>query len=223
MLEDSLLRLQERVNKASISCGRKTEDIRIVAVSKTVSKDKIMEAFSLDLRDFGENRLQDALPKIEAMKEHDVNWHFIGSIQSRKIITILKNFEYIHSVDSLKLVKAIEEFLGESRDLNPFFFIQLNISQEETKHGFTTVEFMKSIDEILSMKRFKVNGLMTIAPYTYDEKILRKCFRELRFLAGKLEQYGLRNLKLSMGMSNDFEIAIQEGADFLRIGTALFA
>lgn len=223
MLKESLLKLQERVYKSSVSCGRKPEDIRIVAVSKTVNHDKIKEAFELDIRDFGENRLQDAIPKINAVKDYDINWHFIGNMQSRKTRTILNSFGYLHSIDSLKLIKAIDEYLSVNTDLNPFSFIQLNISREETKHGFTSNELIENLDTILSMKRFKIKGLMTIAPYTDDDKIIRYCFRELKVLTVKLEYYGLRDLKLSMGMSNDFEIAIQEGADFLRIGTALFA
>ncbi|MBI2812493.1 MAG: YggS family pyridoxal phosphate-dependent enzyme [Candidatus Melainabacteria bacterium] len=184
--------------------------VQLIAVSKYATIEQMHEAYALGIRHFGESRLQTALPKISQMPK-DVIWHFIGALQSNKINKIVEHFDYLHSVDSLAIAQAIAKC-----SKRPKLFLQVNTSGEATKQGFTEEELLSQYTEILKLN-LPIVGLMTMAPLTSDEQVVRSCFARLRVLRDEL------NLPhLSMGMSQDFPIAIEEGATFVRIGSLLF-
>jgi pyridoxal phosphate enzyme (YggS family) len=184
--------------------------VQLIAVTKYATLEQMHEVYKLGICHFGESRLQTALPKISQMPT-DVVWHFIGALQSNKINKIVEHFDYIHSVGSVAIAQAIAKCTKR-----PKLFLQVNTSGEATKHGFTEEELLRSFDEILKLN-LPVIGLMTMAPLTPDEQVVRRCFARLRALR---DQLGLQHL--SMGMSQDFTLAIEEGATFVRIGSLLF-
>jgi hypothetical protein len=179
----------------------------LVVVTKNHSIDEIMQVYNEGCRDFGENRLQEALPKIEALPK-DIRWHFIGSLQRNKVNKVVENFSFIHSIDSLPLAEKIAA-TGKKIPC----FLEVNTSGETSKHGFTIEE----CEKLPKMEGIEIVGLMTMAPLTDDKRVIRSCFSKLRLLKEKL---GLKFL--SMGMSHDWRIALEEGATHLRIGSAIF-
>lgn len=202
-----------------------TNTVRLIAVTKYVDTDAIIEAYESGIRDFGENKIQDALKKRIQLPEKikkDSTWHFIGHLQTNKAKNAVGNFEYIHSVDSLKIASLISEE-ASIQNIIQKVLIQVNISDEETKYGFEINSIKEVFPEILNLKSLIIVGLMTMAPYTADEKILRQNFKRLRELRDILQEKNNTALpELSMGMSNDFKIAIQEGATMIRLGRILF-
>ena len=212
-MRENFNRLIERVEKAAILSGRILKDIQIIAVTKNASIQQMEEAYDLSLRLFGENRLQKALLKMPLFPK-DVKWHFIGPIQSNKAIEIARYFSVIHSVSSLKLAQIFSsEGLKQQKKISCFF--QVNCSGEAQKQGFTLEEFLLLEKELLALKGLEVQGLMTMAPRTLDQDKIRQCFRSLK----NISRYPF----LSMGMSEDFELAIEEGATHIRMGSALFS
>ena len=202
--------LQE-VAKIAQKAGRDPADIAVVAVSKEVPLSKLHDAYSAGCRYFAENRLKEALEKQQNMPR-DVIWHWIGPLQSNKVKQVVSHFNWIHSVDSLEIAEKIAK---EGRGVN--VLLQVNTSGEVSKQGFSPEELRKVFDKIYNLPNIQIEGLMTMAPFTDDEGVLRKCFSDLRKLK---EEFKLKHL--SMGMSNDYPIAIQEGATLLRIGSKLF-
>lgn len=199
----------ENVQRLAEKAGRDPHDIRLVVVTKGRTVEEIQQAYNQGCRDFGENRVQEALPKI-ALLPSDINWHFIGTLQKNKVSKVIDKFSLIHSIDSIALVHEIST--------TPLL-LQVNTSGELTKHGLSCDEWLKQFPDQPNVK-----GLMTIAPLTQDKTILRSTFRALRHLRDELvERSGHPLPHLSMGMSNDYPIAIEEGATLLRIGTAIFA
>lgn len=202
-----------------------TEKVRIIAVTKYVSVDEIIELYEAGIRDIGENKVQDALnKKLELPEgiEKDINWHFIGHLQTNKVKKVVGQFNYIHSIDSEKLAKAVSES-AKSQNIKQNILIQVDIAEEETKYGFDVNTVKEVFPEILKLDAISVVGLMTLAPYTIDEKILHTVFGNLRKLRDYLEEkYNCKLPELSMGMSNDYKIAAQEGATMLRLGQVLF-
>ena len=202
-----------------------TSGARIIAVTKYVTTDKVIEAYAAGVRDFGENKVQDAESKRAGLsKEIEKNsiWHFLGHLQTNKVKKVVGIFDYIHSVDSLKLAKAISE-CAASQNLIQKVFIQVNIAKEESKFGFSPEEVEESFSEISKLDSINVVGLMTMAPFTSDIEEQRLVFRRLRELRNRLqEKYKAQLDELSMGMSNDYKIAVEEGATMVRIGQALF-
>jgi len=200
-----------------------TEKVRIIAVTKYVSVNEILELYKAGIRNIGENKIQDAENKKEILPENiekDIIWHFIGHLQTNKVKKVVGNFEYIHSVDSEKLVKAVSES-AKVKNITQNILIQVNI--EETKYGFDVNAVKEVFSEILKFDAVNVVGLMTMAPYTLDEKLLHTVFRTLRELRDYLEEkYNCKLPELSMGMSNDYQIAAEEGATMIRLGRVLF-
>lgn len=182
----------------------------LVAVSKNQPPEKILEVYNAGCRDFGENRVQEALLKMEEMPK-DIRWHLIGTLQKNKVKKIAGKFELIHSVDSIELAKEIEKYCPGQHVL-----LQVNTSGEESKQGFSVEELMAAW-QLLSGLTIKIDGLMTMAPLTEDLRVIEDCFGELQRLGREL---GLP--QLSMGMSHDYKIAIAKGATMVRIGSALF-
>jgi pyridoxal phosphate enzyme (YggS family) len=208
-------RLQERIEKAKArSFERK---ITLIGVTKHASFEQMMEAHFLQIKDFGENRYQKALGKIPLFPK-DIRWHFIGPIQSNKAVEIASTFSVVHSVSSLKLAKIFSLTALQKKQKIPVFF-QIDHSQSGIRNGFKPEEFISMQEDLLSLEGLQIEGLMTMAPFTQDVKEIRSVFRALALLQRKFPG---RYPSLSMGMTNDFEIAIEEGATHLRIGSALF-
>ncbi|RST75414.1 YggS family pyridoxal phosphate-dependent enzyme [Siminovitchia acidinfaciens] len=211
--------IQEKVAEACERSNRNPEDVHIVAVTKYVSVERAAEALEAGIHNLGENRDDGLLAKWEVLEDKPT-WHFIGTLQSRKVRAIVDKVEYIHSLDRMSLASEI----NKRADKPVKCFVQVNVSGEESKHGLepeNTIEFIKQLEPY---ENVQVVGLMTMAPYIDDQEALRTYFRRLRNLKEEIEALGLKNApchELSMGMSNDYQIAIEEGATYIRIGSAL--
>ncbi len=218
-VKENLAFIQDQIAEACERSSRNQEDIRIVAVTKYVPVERAAEALEAGIQNLGENRDEGLLSKWEVLKDRPL-WHFIGSLQSRKVRNIIDKVEYIHSLDRLSLAKEINKRASKKIKC----FIQINVSGEESKHGLQPEDTVGFIQQLEAYENIEVVGLMTMAPHTDDEEVLRTCFRHLRSLKEEVEGLGLKHApchELSMGMSNDFKIAIEEGATFIRIGSAL--
>jgi len=212
--------LKQEIKDYAIKVDRDPDTITLVAVSKSHPIETIEQAYEAGCRDFGENIVQEAMPKISLMPE-DVRWHMIGTLQRKKVSGIIGKFVMIHSVDSLRLAEAISRH-GEGH--NSKILLQVNTSGEATKHGFTPPEIKGAFGTLKSLPNLNIQGLMTMAPYTEDEDVIRNAFKKLRLLKEELEEEEDHPLPfLSMGMSNDWKIAVEEGATHLRIGSEIFA
>ena len=222
MIADNIKLVRKKINDKCAEIGRNSNEIKLIAVSKNFSTDDINRAFDAGLRDFGENKAQELNSKFDVLG-NKVIWHFIGHLQSNKVKFAVRSAEYIHSVDSLSLAKEINK---KSEQINKIqkILLQVKTSEEETKSGIESEdELLSLIDDCNKLKNIELTGLMTIAPYSDNEEEIRKSFRYLCKLRDDLNKRGFKNLKeLSMGMTSDFEIAIEEGATMLRIGSAIF-
>ena len=217
-VSSQLAEIRDRVSAACRRAGRAEDSVQLVAVSKTFPASSIAEAFELSQRIFGESRLQEAEPKIAELPS-DVEWHFIGGIQRNKVRKILPLFSIVHAVDSLKLVKYMDR-IAKELGLIPKIFLQVNQAAEESKGGFSEDELKACLPEILELKNVEVKGLMTIPP---DDGEPRRWFRALRDFRDEMETLHSTNLpSLSMGMSGNFEVAIEEGATHVRVGSSIF-
>jgi len=204
--------------------GRPLKDIRLVAVSKTVSVEKIIEAREAGAELFGENRVQEALEKIERLGHKGQRWHFIGHLQKNKVKQILGRFDLIHSVDSAVLAQVINEKSLTQNLITPIL-IQVNVSGEASKFGMAPNELESALREASKLSAVRVEGLMTIPPYAQDPEKSRNVFARLRELRDQMAGLGIDGIclkELSMGMSNDFAVAVEEGATLVRVGSAVF-
>jgi pyridoxal phosphate enzyme (YggS family) len=195
--------------------GRDPNDVQIVAVTKGVAWKDVLPLYQLGHRDFGENRVADALAK-QAEAPPDCRWHFIGTLQMNKVRKVGGKFTLIHSVDSVALAQKLSEVSVEMGVVTSIL-LQVNISGETTKHGLSAEQWKAAFDEVLALPGLQIKGLMTMAPAEGDEQVVRNCFKGLRLLRDEL-----RLDQLSMGMSGDFRLAIEEGATMIRVGSALF-
>lgn len=223
-IKSALTSVQERIRQAAVDCGRDREAVRLVAVSKTVSKDRVLEGIQAGITILGENYVQEAQEKIEALKSVDVSWHFIGHLQSNKARHAVGLFDLIHSVDSLKLARALDK-RAEGIHKVQRILIQVNISGEETKSGVDPSGVISLIREMAVLEHISIHGLMTMPPYFNAPERVRPYFKALRELQDRIREEGISSVEmreLSMGMSGDFETAIQEGATLVRVGTSIF-
>lgn len=221
MIAQNLTQLKEKIKNSCKKAGRNPEEIKLIAVSKYFGMDSILEAKNLGLSDFGENHPQELSLKFEKLG-NSVTWHLIGTLQKNKVKYAVKAAEYIHSVDSIELVDEINN-RAEKLDKVQKILIEVKTSGEETKSGLETeIEILELVKKCSELKNINLTGLMTIAPLTDDEKIIRKSFKDLRNLKDKINNKGYNLTELSMGMTSDFEIAIEEGTTMLRIGSAIF-
>ena len=214
-IEHNVQELQRRIAGACERVGRSPDEVTLVVVTKTIEVPAIEAAFHAGIRNFGENRVQEARPKIEqlaSLRAH-LTWHMVGHLQTNKAKTAVDFFDIIHSVDSLRLAEALSR---RSQKRLPVL-IEVNVAAEATKSGFTLPEVDEAVKRIVRLPNLEIEGLMTIAPWVSDAEEVRPVFRRLRQLGDAL---GLRHL--SMGMTDDFEVAIEEGATLVRIGRAIF-
>lgn len=221
MIRENLHIVEERIMEACLRAGRKSTDISLVAVSKTQPIDAIEEALKAGLTHFGENKAQELRDKNSIIKAN-LHWHFIGHLQTNKVKYIIDSAEYIHSVDSFRLAEEINKKAANIGKVQKILF-EIKTSSEESKFGIQNdFDFFELIEKVNSLENLKAVGLMTMAPYTDDESVIRECFKKLRLLINNARKKGYDLTELSMGMTNDYEIAIEEGATMIRIGTALF-
>lgn len=221
MVRENLHKLEARIESACLKANRQRNDVKLIAVSKTYPIEVIKEVYNLGQKDFGENRAQELRDKSEMLKEA-VLWHFIGHLQTNKVKYVIKSAEFIHSVESFRLADEIN-LQAEKIKKKQQILLEVNTSNEDSKYGLRNEdEVFRLAEHCNSLENIKLCGLMTMAPFTEDEKIIRKTFSDLRELKDKLNKSGFDLKELSMGMTNDFEIAIEEGATMIRIGTAIF-
>ena len=219
-IRENLLRVTERIEKAAQNSGRNLKDIRLVAVSKTVETDRVREAIEAGVTILGENYVQEAQKKIEEIGK-SVSWHFIGHLQSNKAKVVVRLFDVIHSMDSVALAEELNRRAQQANQKIPVM-IEVNLSGETTKFGTEEEKVTTLAQGVLKLDHLSLEGLMTMPPYFDDPEMSRPYFVQLRELKERLVKGGIPLKGLSMGMSNDFEIAIQEGATYVRVGTAIF-
>ncbi|MEA1946083.1 MAG: YggS family pyridoxal phosphate-dependent enzyme [Thermodesulfobacteriota bacterium] len=219
-----LQNVKNRIKTAARACGRDPETVRLVVVSKTVPTNRVRQAIQAGATILGENYVQEARTKFNDLATYPVSWHFIGHLQSNKAKYAVRLFDLIHSVDTLKLARELDK---QSHKINKTqkVLIQVNISEEASKSGVNVRDTHNLLKDISLLENLSVTGLMTMPPYFNAPEKVRPYFAALRGLRDRLEQQGLLNIslsELSMGMTGDFEVAIQEGATLVRIGTAIF-
>ena len=221
MIDENFKIIEEKINETCIKTNRKIDDITLVAVSKNNNISSISEAYSAGILNFGENKAQELRDKSKLVKEN-VIWHFIGHLQTNKVKYIIDTAEYIHSVDSVKLTEEINK-RATGIDKIQKILIEINTSGENSKYGIKNLDEVNKItDHCSELSNIELVGLMTMAPFTENENIIRESFIRLREYKEELNKQGLQLTELSMGMTNDYQIAIEEGATMLRIGTAIF-
>jgi hypothetical protein len=216
--------IRQRLGEAALRAGRAPDDVRLLAVSKTFSLEHIQAAAAAGQRDFGENRVQEALQKIEGSADSTIRWHLIGTLQSNKARKAASTFSAIHSVDSLRLLNLIDSAATDV-GTTPDVLVQVDLAGEATKHGASPGDAREIVRAGGRCQSARVVGLMTIPPLFDDPERVRPYFAELRDLRATLLNEGVEPKflrELSMGMSHDFEIAVQEGATIVRLGTAIF-
>ena len=221
MISANLQNVRQRIERKCQKVSRDSSKITLIAVSKNFGIDEINAVISEGVKDFGENRAQE-LDKKFMLLGNKINWHFIGNLQRNKVRFVVNSAEYIHSVDSFLLASEINKYAAKINKIQKIL-LQVKTSSEDSKSGIT--DFSELRDLAFYCKEFanvKLVGLMTIAPYSDDESLIRKSFSSLQVMKEKLNSEGLNLTELSMGMSSDFEIAIEEGSTMLRIGSAIF-
>ena len=216
--------VRARIQRAAQDAGRGAQAVRLLAVSKTFDLDHVRAAAAAGQEDFGENRVQEALQKIDRSADLKIRWHLIGTLQSNKVRKAVPRFSAIHSVDSLRLLEAIDAAATDAGTA-PELLVQVDLAGETTKHGAPPAEAMDIVRAAAGCRSARCVGLMTIPPFFEDPEDARPYFAQLRDLRATLLKEGLDEAllrELSMGMSHDFEIAVQEGATIVRLGTAIF-
>ena len=239
----NLKRVHERMAEAALRAGRDPAEVTLVAVTKTRPADEVVAAYQAGVRDVGENRVEEATPKIPAVRAAlpgpQPAWHMVGHVQSRKASDVVAHFDYVHSVDRLKIARRLAGFAHEAGRVMPVL-LECNVSGEEAKYGFDLqgwerdearqAAFFAALEEILALPGLSIQGLMTMAPLVTDPETVRPVFASLRALLDALrERFPSQELApghewrhLSMGMTDDFEVAIEEGATMVRVGRAIF-
>ena len=223
-IEPNIRRIEERLARAALQCGRRPGDVRLVAVAKTRPADMVRAAFQAGVECIGENYIQEARDKFKALSDLAIQWHFIGHLQSNKARYAVRLFDTIHSVDSLRLAAELDAQAGKIAKIQKVL-IQVNLAAEPTKSGITPDEAPVLAAAIGGFKNLHLAGLMTIPPFFDDPGHARPYFAQLRRLRDRIQAQagaGMDLRELSMGMTGDFEAAVEEGATLVRIGTAVF-
>jgi pyridoxal phosphate enzyme (YggS family) len=220
-IRDNIREVQERIDRALRRCGRDGEEITIVAVTKNIAIDRIEEAIRAGLTVFGENRVQEAREKVGHFSGREITWHMIGHLQRNKAKIALSLFSLIHSLHSIPLAREISKRATRPVDV----LLQVNTSGEGSKHGIRPMEMDQFLEQAEELPNIRIRGLMTIAPFTDDTVRIRRAFRTLFHLYEKARAMQMNRTEmcfLSMGMTGDYEVAVEEGSNMIRIGTALF-
>ena len=223
MLRENFRQVEENIRRACGRAGRDPGDVTLIAVSKTKPVELLREAYDLGTRVFGENKVQEIVEKYEALPK-DIHWHMIGHLQRNKVKYIIDKVDLIHSVDSVRLAETIEKEAAK-HDLTANILLEVNVAEEESKFGLKVDEVEQVVDEIAKFSHIKVCGLMTIPPFVENPEENRPYFRRLRNLSVDIGGKNVDNVTmsiLSMGMTNDYEVAVEEGATMVRVGTGLF-
>ena len=223
MLKERLEEVEEKIQEACRRAGRDRSEVTLIAVSKTKPAEILKEAYDLGVRVFGENKVQELTEKFEVLPK-DIRWHMIGHLQTNKVKYIADKVELIHSVDSLRLVETIEkEAAKRGRVID--ILVEVNVAEEESKFGLKKEEVVPFIEKVAGFSHINVRGLMTIAPFVENPEKNRPVFADLRKLSVDITAKNIDNVNvsiLSMGMTNDYEVAIEEGATMVRVGTGIF-
>lgn len=223
MLQEQLKNVESKISAACERAGRNPKEVTLIAVSKTKPVEVLQEAYDLGVRVFGENKPQELAAKYEELPK-DIHWHMIGHLQTNKVKYIIDKVDCIHSVDSLKLAETIEKEAAK-RDLIMDVLIEVNVAEEESKFGLKVDEVVPFIEKIATFPHIRICGLMTIAPFVENSEENREIFADLRKLSVDITAKNIDNVNvsiLSMGMTNDYEVAIEEGATMVRVGTGIF-
>lgn len=223
MLKEQLEQVNSNIQVACDKAKRNREDVTLIAVSKTKPIEMLQEAYDLGVRVFGENKVQELVDKYEVLPK-DIEWHMIGHLQTNKVKYIVDKVKLIHSVDSIKLAETIEKEAAK-KDCIANILIEVNVAEEDTKFGLKVEEVIPFIEKISTFPHIRVKGLMTIAPFVENAEENRVIFDNLRKLSVDIETKNIDNTNmsvLSMGMTNDYEVAVEEGATMVRVGTGIF-
>jgi PLP dependent protein len=220
-IAENLERVREQIARAAAKSGRSPDDVELVAITKTHSAEKVRKAIEAGQTLFGENRVQEARAKIPELPSN-IRWHFVGHLQKNKIRHALPLFELIHSVDSLVLAEDVDR-IAQEEALHPRVLLEVNVAGEGSKFGFAPENLRAQMEALLALPRLSILGLMTIPPLAKEAEASRKYFVRLRELRDHLQtEFRVDLVQLSMGMTQDFAIAVEEGATFVRVGTAIF-
>ena len=223
-IANNLAEARQRIRNAALAAGRRPEEVRLLAISKTFSLEHIRAAVAAGQEDFGENRVQEALQKIAGSADLKIRWHLVGTLQSNKVRKVVPHFSAIHSVDSLRLLESIDRAAAEA-GATPDVLVQVDLAGEATKHGAPPAEAKEIVRAAAHCHAARAVGLMTVPPFFDDPEDVRPYFAQLRDLRSMWLKEGLDSTmlrELSMGMSHDFDVAVQEGATIVRLGTAIF-
>jgi pyridoxal phosphate enzyme (YggS family) len=218
LFRDNLAEVKKKIERAALKSGRNPDDIKLVAVSKTHPSDVLREAVKAGANVFGENKVQEAEGKIEEIGRKSLEWHLIGHLQSNKARKAVKLFDVIHTLDSVELAERLERICFEENRESLSVLIEVDLAGEWSKSGISENDLPKLVDFLQTCERLKFDGLMVIPPFFEDTEKVRPYFRRLREIRDRILPDG----ELSMGMSHDFEISIEEGATIVRVGTAIF-
>ena len=223
MITENLEQVQRNINEACKLAGRDPKEVTLIAVSKTKPVSMLMDAYRCGQRIFGENKVQEIMDKYEQMPD-DVQWHMIGHLQRNKVKYIVDKVAMIHSVDSFRLAETIEQEAAKKNVIVPVL-VEVNVAQEESKYGFSPEEVIPFLEKVSVFSHIQVKGLMTIAPFVENPEENRGVFHKLRKLSVDIREKNINNITmsvLSMGMTGDYQVAIQEGATMVRVGTGIF-
>lgn len=223
MLKENIEAVRKNIEKACEKSGRDPKDVLLLPVSKTKPVEMIQELYDLGIRSFGENYVQELCDKVDKLSD-DINWHMIGHLQRNKVKYIVGKVAMIHSVDSIRLAEAISKE-GVKKDVTVDILIEVNVGMEENKFGITVESAYEDIKEMAKLPNIAIKGLMTSAPFVENSEDNRKYFRQLKQLSVDIQSKNIDNVDmgiLSMGMTNDYIVAIEEGATIVRVGTAIF-
>lgn len=223
MVAENLAQVQKNINESCNKINRDPNEVTLIAVSKTKPVEMLKEAYDAGARVFGENKVQEIVDKYDQMPS-DVKWHMIGHLQRNKVKYIIDKVALIHSVDSIRLAETIEKEAAKN-NITANILIEVNVAKEESKFGLMPEELDEFIDKIKDFKHIQVKGLMTIAPFVENPETNREIFRSLRKLSVDISNKNVDNVNvsiLSMGMTNDYTVAVEEGATMVRVGTGIF-
>ena len=223
MLKENLTKVEENIQKACDKAGRKRSEVTLIAVSKTKPDEMLQEIYDEGIREFGENKVQEMCEKMELMPQ-DIKWNMIGHLQTNKVKYIIGKTSLIHSVDSLKLAEEIQK-QAVKHDVTADILVEVNIANEESKFGISKDETIQMVRDIAKLDHLKIKGLMTIAPFVENPEDNRLYFREIKQLSVDINNQNIDNVSmdvLSMGMTGDYMVAIEEGATMVRVGTGIF-